>query len=1249
MASNFPVEPYYDDFDSAKNFRKILFKPSLPVQARELTQLQSILQDQIKKFGDHVFKYGSVVIPGNGFADLAVSYVKVQQTPASFVDLENKFLLSTSGVKANIRKVQIINGETVIFIGYASGGSNGESTFQEGEELTVQGTGITLTVIDEDAIGIAAMAFMNAGVFYIRGSFVSVDRQSVVISDLDQPPSSRVVLRIIEEIITADEDPTLLDPAQGAPNFAAPGADRHKMSLVLERLDLNAPLTDDYVEIMRYNNGVLEEHLRYAQYNELEKNLARRTFDESGNYVVEGLDTEVKEHLKSDINGGVFPAPVGNKDKFVAEVSAGKAYIQGFEVEKLGETRLILDKGRSAEHIKTRGDVAIQPRFGQYFYVTNLVSLPSFSQLTEVTLWNDDDPSNVSATQVGTARVLAIDYQEGDPSSSTAIYRLYFTNLVLTGTNVESIGGIRFSGGSMRVLQRLVVPGTVADFTAGEIVNFNTNVRTATVTRWTRSTSVLYVYKHDHTKDAPHLGDRIVGATSAASGTVTSKEVTVTNPESASILELPVGTTRRVRNASNQPDISYKSYRELLIDTNGSGNGSATVSGMTIDPIEAGNTIIVGPSGIVPLSVASLNPAGTEFTITGGPVSSSIRVVVAVTKTAIAAKSKTLVRTTLNVPSPTTTISLGKADIYRVVSIIDSTGDITNRYRLDNGQRDYIYAVGSVTLNGATPVGAVAITFDYFEHDASGDYFAADSYEATLGVDYLTLIPRYRSRASGKEYDLRNSLDFRPRQGDNGTFTVGTARLIDLVQVDSRITTSVQYYVPRIDSIFMNKSGRIGVVTGTPNDTPLTPRIPETTMPLSTVFVPAYTEDIKEIRVTRAKNQGYTMSEVAQIEDRLFNLEQFTLLTQTENTLINFDIIDAETGLSRFKSGYLVETFNNPDVISDIFNEQFTTTYVAGNIVPRIERMEVPMTIMGSSSNFVNTGGLITLPYTEVEFAAQPLSTRVTNVNPFAVYSWRGSMNLTPSFDNWVEHEFLPRVFAAETITDRVTIRRPWNWTPPSGANVQFIPPPPPVFPRFNRVLGDGFAPTNTNESGAPGSGFDDGGGGGGGGGGKIICTELYKLGLMDNAIYAADQQFGRILAQKQPEVMLGYHTWAGIVVDWMRGAGPDMFFWVKDPVEKAWRTKEWSTKWAYEIATPWAEEMAYQMGIRESGSITGKALMGVGKFVSGLVGKFAKPSNKKPGRATGAALIIMFTALWGMTKILRPLDIKLNNVAEVK
>ena len=77
---NLNASPYYEDFDSQKNFHRVLYKPGFPVQERELTQQQSISQNQIEKFGDHIFKEGSVVIPGGVGYDTQYNAVKLNST-----------------------------------------------------------------------------------------------------------------------------------------------------------------------------------------------------------------------------------------------------------------------------------------------------------------------------------------------------------------------------------------------------------------------------------------------------------------------------------------------------------------------------------------------------------------------------------------------------------------------------------------------------------------------------------------------------------------------------------------------------------------------------------------------------------------------------------------------------------------------------------------------------------------------------------------------------------------------------------------------------------------------------------------------------------------------------------------------------------------------------------------------------------------------------------------------------------------
>ena len=77
--TNLNVAPYFDDFDSSKNFQHTLFRPGFAVQARELTQLQSYLKDQMEHTGRHLFKEGAMVVPGQ-CAYQEIVFIKLQDT-----------------------------------------------------------------------------------------------------------------------------------------------------------------------------------------------------------------------------------------------------------------------------------------------------------------------------------------------------------------------------------------------------------------------------------------------------------------------------------------------------------------------------------------------------------------------------------------------------------------------------------------------------------------------------------------------------------------------------------------------------------------------------------------------------------------------------------------------------------------------------------------------------------------------------------------------------------------------------------------------------------------------------------------------------------------------------------------------------------------------------------------------------------------------------------------------------------------
>ncbi len=137
--TNLNVSPYFDDFDPRKNYYKTLFKPGFPVQARELTGLQSTLQNQIERFGGHLFKEGSSVTGGgvkynNAFPTVRISTSFSGVSVSRYLNqLLNKNVRgATSGVKAQIKaylnKASLPGQPYTLFVNYldaSSGTSKG--------------------------------------------------------------------------------------------------------------------------------------------------------------------------------------------------------------------------------------------------------------------------------------------------------------------------------------------------------------------------------------------------------------------------------------------------------------------------------------------------------------------------------------------------------------------------------------------------------------------------------------------------------------------------------------------------------------------------------------------------------------------------------------------------------------------------------------------------------------------------------------------------------------------------------------------------------------------------------------------------------------------------------------------------------------------------------------------------------------------------------------------------------------------
>ena len=271
--TNLNTSPYFDDFDPRKNYQRVLFKPGTPIQARELTTLQSIAQNQLEKFGKHFFKEGQVVIPGNIAYDSEYSCVQIDPTHLSIPVitylpnlLGKQIKGEISGVTAKIENYitseESENDNYTLYVKYQSSSDTDftRSTFVDGENLIVlenidYGSGVIrlessfATTLISNSIATGSAAKIEEGVYFIRGFFVDVFPQTVILDQYSNLPSYRVGLSIFEDIaVPSQANQDLFDNARGFSNFAAPGADRLRIVATLIKKSLTDFNDENFVE-----------------------------------------------------------------------------------------------------------------------------------------------------------------------------------------------------------------------------------------------------------------------------------------------------------------------------------------------------------------------------------------------------------------------------------------------------------------------------------------------------------------------------------------------------------------------------------------------------------------------------------------------------------------------------------------------------------------------------------------------------------------------------------------------------------------------------------------------------------------------------------------------------------------------------------------------------------------------------------------------------------------------------------------
>jgi len=1141
MTTTFNYEPYYDDFDEDKNFLRVLFRPGYSVQARELTQLQTILSNQIEKFGNHIFKNGSPVIGGKVSLDDLASYI-ILETQYSGQDINisdflDKTIVSNNSEKRVRAKVIAIDTSTlnpILIVKYLSG-----DKFNEEDELRVFGQNIFAKLIANDAVGRSYVASIQDGVYYFKGQFVKVNPQFLVLetfyrigynnSVTFKEPTYKIGIEFQESVVDSIDDTSLLDPAQGAYNYQAPGADRFKITTTLSKRTIDSSDISSFFEVIRVVDGVKTKEIDYPIYSEIEKLLARRTFDESGNYTVDPFVISLQEEFIS--NNTV------QTDKFSAILDPGKAYVAGYEFQTIAPTTLGIDRARETQFIN---DYDLPTVFRSSVVIKDINGIPNITNFQKTDIHcvphgsvNLANTATYESTAIGTLRVSTVTYNDAvdtangqshsltinvfdvaaTPINGTIASAASANTITLPGTfsstsNAYSDMFFRVTDGaglSVKGIRVSEYNGSTRTLTLSENLPFSPSANTFSLEADFRLAESLVVRSTNSKIFAGNIdGDSKDGLGNAF----------ITEPGYQSLIYNLPYEALKANTITDFDFFSRKLYDNKLSDaggiitltTEGTDTFAFAGAGGVLDDTTIINNIICvtryntatnTSSGIIANTVLSL--ANNNFTVTAiSPSTLSISLGTVgvradfIVKTKVnnaengstgATRTKTLYpmdaflqtkvpdtfgdldsltsgQVGLTTPvtgvgyvyqdiaatyfdnqtilkdlrTPGKSVSIQVPDVYEIVRITDSKSganvttsmltdpsyDVTTSFEFDNGQRNTHYDHATIKLKRgySSPRGKLYVQYRYLKHNSAPSpqndgLFTVDSYVANTANFTYDDITYFDDKLDNKYINLRSALDFRP------TRAIGSDNIVGAVNVDpdSFATLSAEYYLARIDQIVVKPSKEFVVVKGKSAIKPLAPPVDSKDMLIYTLFVPAYTESVKEIRANFKNNRRFTMRDIGNFETRIKSLEYYVSLNTLEKNASDTKIIDSN-GLERSKYGILVDNFTTVDAQATYSDVGFDNRCLVGNsqLQPAslMRTFKLLLNTSLSSGTFkafgTNEKKSLMLDYTSSLFVDQPLATKSILVANALYANFQGKLRLVPEFSAEVDTSVTARV-----------------------------------------------------------------------------------------------------------------------------------------------------------------------------------------------------------------------------------------------
>lgn len=435
------LSEYNDDFRDSDHYHRILFNNGRALQARELTQSQTIIQQELSRLSKFIVNEGAIFNNSGNLASgvnaFSYTYLKVNSLPVGYAQLKGTEI-NDGDLFAVVKEVlPAADGDPdTIFVKMTKGQAGGASTatntavskpFVAGATLTTSLGNITIQSVN-DAVGKASIAEVPQFDTFAANHLVMVESQTLVLSKYSPDFTGVIGFKVTEDIVTTSDNIALFDNSGSTPNLTSPGADRLRIVLTLTTKD-NITASDTFYEVYRVRNG------QVSLVKTPDKILSRignlidsRTYSQTGNFIEQSSSGQFDLTIEKD-----------SDDDFLSfKVSGGTAFVNGSRVERDFNLPIRVAKPRNlTSDLKVKTAEKVGANIGNYVVADSAYGLVGYIEdVTQVNLYTAVDRGG---SNIGTARVRGLYTAQSD-------YRIHLFDIQLTNPSTNGIGDVRSIG-----------------------------------------------------------------------------------------------------------------------------------------------------------------------------------------------------------------------------------------------------------------------------------------------------------------------------------------------------------------------------------------------------------------------------------------------------------------------------------------------------------------------------------------------------------------------------------------------------------------------------------------------------------------------------------------------------------------------------------------------------------------------------------------------------------------------------------